>query len=607
MRDYLKLTWMFTSLLWMLFPLGQDLCAQSNPKLDPLIQNVYGRKTISLNGSWSYLLDQLEVGYYNYRRTPDPNGFFKDPIVDNVTVYKEYDFDSAPVMSIPGDWNTWEDRFFFYEGTMWFKHKFLYKKTDNRVYLYLGAVNYDAKVYLNGTKVGEHIGGYTPFNMEVTGQIKDGENFVVVKVDNKRTAEGVPTLNCDWFNFGGITRDVMLVEVPQTYISNYRVQLKKGSKDTLTGYVKMDGTETSQKVQLEIPELKIKKELTTDAKGYASFEIKAKPVLWSTENPYLYQVSLSTNADKVVDEIGFRTIETKGRQILLNGKPVFLKGISIHEEAPFRSGRICSEEEDLTLLNWAKELGCNYVRLAHYPHNEKMVRLAEKMGLMVWSEIPVYWTIQWENEGTYQNAHNQLMEMIERDQNRAAVIIWSIANETPHGDARDRFLSNLAKAAREKDNSRLLSMAMERSDKSAMVLSIQDRMSEYVDIISCNQYLGWYDGLNEKIDRVRWEVDYEKPLVFSEMGGAAVAGYHGDKTQIWTEEYQEELYRKTLRMIDERMPPVAGISPWILMDFRSPRRLLPQIQDGFNRKGLISNRGQKKKAFYILQEWYRNK
>lgn len=237
----------------------------------------------------------------------------------------------------------------------------------------------------------------------------------------------------------------------------------------------------------------------------------------------------------------------------MNGNPVFLKGISIHEEAPFRSGRICSEEEDLTLLNWAKELGCNYVRLAHYPHNEKMVRLAEKMGLMVWSEIPVYWTIQWENKDTYQNAHNQLMEMIERDQNRAAVIIWSIANETPHGEARDRFLSNLAKAAREKDNSRLLSMAMERSDKSATVLSIQDKMSEYVDIISCNQYLGWYDGLNEKIDRVRWEVDYEKPLIFSEMGGGAVAGYHGDKTQIWTEEYQEELYRKTLKMIDERM------------------------------------------------------
>lgn len=607
MRDYCITTWVIV-LLWMLCPPLQTVSAQSNPNLDPLIQHVYGRKTILLNGSWNYLLDQLEVGYYNYRRTPDPNGFFKDPAVDNVTAYKEYDFDSAPAMAIPGDWNTWEDRFLYYEGTMWFKHKFLYnKKSDNRVFLYLGAVNYDAKVYLNGTKVGEHLGGYTPFNMEVTDRIKEGENFVVVKVDNKRTAEGVPTLNCDWFNFGGITRDVMLVEVPQTYISSYYVQLKKGSKDILAGYVKMNGTKASQKVSLEIPALKIKKELTTDAKGYASFEIKAKPTLWSTKNPYLYQVSLTAETDKVDDEIGFRTIETKGRQILLNGKPVFLKGISIHEEAPFRSGRICAEEENRTLLNWAKELGCNYVRLAHYPHNEKMVRLAEKMGLMVWSEIPVYWTIQWENEETYRNAHNQLMEMIERDQNRAAVIIWSIANETPHGDARDCFLSSLAKAAREKDDSRLLSMAMERSDKSPTVLSIQDKMSEYVDIISCNQYLGWYDGLNEKIDRVRWEVDYEKPLVFSEMGGAAVAGYHGDKTQIWTEEYQEELYRKSLKMIDERMSSVAGISPWILMDFRSPRRLLPQVQDGYNRKGLISNRGQKKKAFYILRDWYENK
>ena len=607
MNIYWKRTVWIVFLLSAFAPFVQFVSAQSNPKLDPLIQHVYGRKTISLNGNWNYLLDQLEVGYYNYRRTPDPNGFFKDPVVDNVTGYKEYDFDSAPVMQIPGDWNTWEDRFLYYEGTMWFKHKFLYQKKDNRVYLYFGAVNYDAKVYLNGTKVGEHLGGYTPFNMEVTNQLKDGENFVVVKVDNKRSAEGVPTLNCDWFNFGGITRDVMLVEVPTTYISSYKVQLKKGSKNTLAGYVKMNGAETAQKVVLEIPELKVKQELITDASGYASFEIKSKPILWSTENPYLYRVSLETNTDRVEDQIGFRTIETKGRQILLNGNPVFLKGISIHEEAPFRSGRICSEEEDLTLLNWAKELGCNYVRLAHYPHNEKMVRLAEKMGLMVWSEIPVYWTIQWENQETYQNAHNQLTEMMERDQNRAAVIIWSIANETPHGDARDRFLSNLAKAAREKDDSRLLSMAMERSDKSESVLSIQDKMSEFVDIISCNQYLGWYDGLNEKIDRVRWEVDYDKPLVFSEMGGAAIAGYHGDKTQIWTEEYQEELYRKTLKMIDERTTMMAGISPWILMDFRSPRRLLPQIQDGYNRKGLISNRGQKKKAFYILRDWYKNK
>lgn len=576
----------------------------ANEGPEPLIQNVYSRNVTSLNGRWHYLLDQLEVGYYDYRREPTDNGFFRDHRVNNVDSYKEYDFDTAPVMEIPGDWNTQDDRFLHYEGTMWFKRDFLYEPKGDRAFLYLGAANYDAKVYVNGVKAGEHIGGYTPFNMEVTEVLRPGKNFVVVKVDNKRLAEGVPTVNCDWFNYGGITRDVLLVEVAQTYIRNYKIQLGNDSQHVLTGFIQLDGKDLSQPVTLEIPGLGIKKEFIPDANGYAPFAFEAHPRLWSPDDPFLYDVTLRAGADCVEDEIGFRTIRTRGREILLNGEPVFLKGISIHEEAPFRSGRICSEEENLTLLNWAKELGCNFIRLAHYPHNEKMVRMAEKMGLMVWSEIPVYWTIQWEHAATYANAHNQLMEMIDRDQNRAAVIIWSIANETPQGEARDRFLASLSGSAREKDDTRLISMAMERRDKSPTVISIEDSMSEWVDIVSCNQYIGWYDGKNEKLDAVRWEVDYEKPLVFSEMGGGALAGYHGDKTVFWTEEYQADLYEKTLRMIDERVPGIAGISPWILMDFRSPRRLLPHVQDGYNRKGLISNRGQKKQAYYILQNWY---
>lgn len=582
--------------------------AQVNPDLEPLIQNVYGRQTTLLNGLWHYLVDQLEVGYYDYRRVPTENGFFKDPVVNDHEGFKEYDFNSAPVMSIPGDWNTWEDRFFHYEGTMWFKRDFTYQPTGKRVYLYIGAANYDSKVYVNGKKVGAHIGGYTPFNMEITDVLQSGKNNVCVYVDNKRYAEGVPTLNCDWFNFGGITRDVMLVEVPETYIASYRLQLKKGSRNIMTGYVQLNGAEATQQVTISIPELKIKKQVTTDAKGYASFEFSAKPELWSPESPKLYAVNILAQTDNVADEIGFRTIETQGQKILLNGKQIFLKGISIHEEAPFRSGRICSEEENLTLLNWAKELGCNFVRLAHYPHNEKMVRMAEKMGFMIWDEIPVYWTIAWENPATYANAENQLVEMIERDQNRCGVIIWSLANETPHGDARVKFLSSLAKTARAKDNSRLLSMAMERNDKSENILSIKDDMSQYVDVISCNQYMGWYDGNNDKLTRVSWSVDYDKPLVFSEMGGGALAGYHGDNKQYWTEEYQEQLYKNTLDMIDTRMEPaLSGMSPWILMDFRSPRRLLPHIQEGYNRKGLISNRGQKKKAFFVLRDWYNKK
>ena len=581
--------------------------AQTTHGLSPLIQHVYNRNVISLNGFWNYIVDPLENGYYNYRLQPNPDGFFKDHQVDNVKTYKEYDFDSSPVMGIPGDWNTQFDNLFLYEGTIWFKKEFTYQPKGNKVYLYFGASNYDTKVYLNGEKVGEHEGGYTPFNFDVTSLLQSGENKLIVKVDNKRHIDAVPTNNFDWFNYGGITRDVMLVELPQTFIQSYCIQLKKGTNNIIAASVKLSGNNKEQKVKIEIPELKVSQILQTDDSGIASVEIKANPKFWSPDTPKLYDINITSETDEIADAIGFRTIETRGREILLNGKPVFLKGISIHEEAAFRSGRIYKEEEDRLLLDWAKELGCNYIRLAHYPHNEQMVRLAEKMGLMVWSEIPVYWTIQWENRAVYNNALNQLDEMMERDQNRANIIIWSIANETPHSDARDKFLSSLAIYARQKDDTRLISMAMERKDKSNVILSVNDNMSQYVDVISFNQYVGWYDGLNEKIDRVSWEIDYEKPIIISEFGGGALVGLHGDASQIWTEEYQAELYRKTLKMIDERMPPVSGISPWVLKDFRSSRRLLPNIQDGFNRKGVISDRGERKQAFYVLKEWYNKK
>lgn len=583
--------------------------AQTDSSLAPLIQNVYHRQIQKLNGYWNYVVDPLTTGYYDYRRKPTKEGFFRDEEVDNQKVFKEYDFDSSPVMAIPGDWNTHSDNLFFYEGTMWFRKKFEYRATDKqRVFLYFGATNYKSYIYLNGIKIGQHTGGYTPFNFEITQKLKSGENKLIVMVDNERAVDAVPTNNFDWFNYGGITRDVMLVFVPHAFIQTYSLHLKKGTTNTIEGNIKLSDIQANQIVKIEIPELKLKQECKTDSNGVAHILFNnIKLQLWSPETPKLYPVKIYTTTDTIKDKIGFRSIETRGNQILLNGKPVFLKGISIHEEAAFRNARIYTAEEDKILLDWAKELGCNYVRLAHYPHNEQMVRLAEQMGLMVWSEIPVYWTIQWQRPDVYHNAENQLDEMIARDKNRANIIIWSIANETPHGNDRDIFLSSLSKYARSKDSTRLIIMAMERKDKSNRILSINDNMSQFVDIISFNQYVGWYDGANDKIDSVRWEIDYNKPIIISEFGGEGVFGLHGDSSQRWTEEYQADLYKKTLKMIDERMPLVSGISPWILKDFRSSRRLYPQLQDGFNRKGVISDKGQRKQAFYILQEWYKKK
>ena len=579
----------------------------------PLIQNVNAYESMSLNGEWNYIVDVQEEGYYDYRMKPMRWGFFANAKPQRPEDLIEYDFDKSPTMQIPSDWNTQDERLFFYEGTIWFKRSFqAVPMQDYRTLLYFGAVNYDCHVWVNGKKAGHHVGGFTPFNFDISDLLIEGENVVIVKVDNKRHAEDVPTQIFDWWNYGGITRDVKLVKVSPVYLEDYSLQLSKkeaeGKKKEITFSARLNKAEAGHKVVVFIPELKLEQQLTTDAEGKVSGTLKVstkKLSLWSPENPKLYQVHISLDTSTIIDEIGFRTIETRDKQILLNGQPIFLKGISIHNEKPNGGGRANSAEDARTLLSWAKELGCNFVRLAHYPHHEAMVREAEKMGILVWSEIPVYWTIAWKNPRTYENAQNQLRDMIARDHNRANVIIWSIANETPHSAERDDFLGRLAQYARSQDNSRLISMAMEVTGASNYVNRLNDNMNKYVDVVSFNQYIGWYRDVNDA-PKMRWEIPYNKPVIISEFGGGARYGYHGAKNQRWTEEFQENLYQENLAMLD-KIEGLSGTTPWILKDFRSPRRVLPGIQDYYNRKGLVSDKGEKKKAFFVLKQWYDNK
>ena len=594
--------------------LGGALMASAQETDLPLIQNVQAYEAMSLNGEWNYIVDVQEEGYYDYRMNPMRNGFFINAKPKRPEDLIEYDFDKSDVMQIPSDWNTKDERLFFYEGTVWFKKSFqAVPMTDCKTLLYFGAVNYDCHVYVNGKKAGHHIGGFTAFNYDISDLLVEGENTVIVKVDNKRHADAVPTQIFDWWNYGGITRDVKLVKVPMVYLEDYNLRLlkgeAKGKKRQITFSAKLSKPEAGHTVTVSIPELKLKKTFTTDADGQVQssiFNIQSKALqLWCPENPKLYRVDISLDTSTISDEIGFRTIETRDKQILLNGKPVFLKGISIHEEKANGGGRANSVEDAQTLLSWAQELGCNFVRLAHYPHNEYMVREAERRGIMVWSEIPCYWTIAWTNPDTYQNAQNQLRDMIARDHNRANIIIWSIANETPHSAQRDQFLGRLAKYARSQDSTRLISMAMEVTGASNYVNRLNDNMNEYVDVVSFNQYIGWYRDVNDA-PKMRWEIPYNKPVIISEFGGGARYGLHGAKNQRWTEEFQENLYKENTAMLD-KIDGLSGTTPWILKDFRSPRRVLPGVQDYYNRKGLFSDKGEKKLAFYILRDWYKTK
>ena len=189
-------------------------------------QNIFARKTVSLNGRWHYFADPQEQGLNKY-------GYFRNAKPQRPSDLIEYDFDASPAMDIPGDWNTQDERLFLYEGTVWFCRTFSFTPTAGcRTLLYFGAVNYEARVYVNGKEAGRHIGGFTPFCFDVTDELREGENFVIVKVDNKRHRDNVPTVIFDWWNYGGITRDVLLVSVPEIYVEDYTLQIKK---DRLNG------------------------------------------------------------------------------------------------------------------------------------------------------------------------------------------------------------------------------------------------------------------------------------------------------------------------------------------------------------------------------------
>lgn len=579
--------------------------AQQQPTL---LVDVDHRPQQSLDGPWHYIVDPFRNGWGSNTAEAGPNGYARNGHYVPGGPLVEYDFAKLPTLTVPGDWNTQDPKLLYYEGLLWYQRDFdLQKQPGARVYLHFGAVNYAAQVFVNDVHVCDHEGGYTPFDCDITQAAKDGSNFVVVAVDNMRMPDRIPAMKFDWWNYGGITRDVSIVQVPEKFIDDYSLQLDRGADaPTISGYVHVESGEAGMPVRVSIPDLKVDSTAMTDASGRAAFRFPAKELeRWSPEHPRLYHVEMQAAEDHLADDIGFRTVSVEGDKILLNGKPVFLRGIDIHAEAPYRGGRAWSEKDVATLLGWAGELHCNFVRLAHYPHDERMTRLADKMGIMVWSEIPVYWGNDWTNPKTAAVAGQQLHEMIRRDHNNASVIMWSLSNETPGSEARTEFIHHLADEARAQDPTRLITSAIVTHFEGKTAV-LDDPLGKFLDVLGYNEYIGWYMGTPETIPDYQWKDPLGKPVIISEFGAGAKAGLHGSPDMRFAEEYQRNVYEKQFEMFSH-IPFLAGITPWVLMDFRSPLRQLPGVQDGFNRKGLVSNDGQKKEAFYALQKYYEQK
>ena len=566
------------------------------------------RPAISLDGDWAAIVDPYFSGLFSFHRQERTDGFFlnrKAQAGDNFPT--EYDFATAPKLKVPGDWNTQRESLMYYEGPVWYERDFTYQpKEHTRLFLHVGAANYRSWFWVNGAKVCEHEGGYTSFNCDVTAEVRAGANFVVAAVDNTRREDNVPTLETDWWNYGGLTRTVSLIEVPETFIDQYDLHLNYGLGSEIEGWVHVVGAKPGAMVDVEIPELDADTVAPVGKGGRAVVHLNVQNLeRWSPETPKLYKVQVRTGHDEVGDLIGFRTVETRGTEILLNGKAIFLRGICIHAEAPYRTGRANTDKDAETLLGWAKELGANFVRLAHYPHDETMLRAADRMGVLVWSENPVYWALEFDNPKVLAKAEQQLDEEIGTSRDHAAIILWSMANETPNTEARTQFIETLAKRARALDPTRLITAALlVRAEGDAKI--VDDKLGEALDVIGTNEYIGWYEQKPEAADITEWRINYQKPLIMSEFGGDAKAGLHGGENERWTEEYQANIYRHQLGMLN-RIPQLRGMSPWILMDFRSPNRPLAGIQDEFNRKGLVSDQGQKKAAFFVLQKAYKER
>ena len=400
-----------------------------------VLVDVDHRKAMSLNGDWHYIVDPYDGGLYNFHREIRKDGFFLNGVPETGSDgLVEYDFSKSPTLKVPGDWNTQHDSLFNYEGLLWYQRDFSYEPiAGHKTFLHIGAANYTSIAWVNGQEACRHEGGFTAFDCDVSGSIHAGKNFVVIAVDNTRLADGVPTLNTDWWNYGGLTRDVSLIDVPARYIDDYDLHLSR-DRTTIEGSVHVEGGPNPvRSVTVSLPELNrsIFRQAWRRQPRPPSRCPATGLAFWTPERqPKLYKVHLQAADDRLDDEMGFRTIEVRGTDILLNGKPVFLRGISIHGEAPIRGGRANNDQDAATLLGWAKELGCNYVRLAHYPHDQRMTRAADRLGLMVWSEIPVYWAEHFSDPAVLAKAEQQLREEIRRDRDKASIVLWSIANET---------------------------------------------------------------------------------------------------------------------------------------------------------------------------------
>jgi len=543
----------------------------------------------SLNGQWNCLPDLQDVGI--------KNKWFHHKNLQNLVS------DFIP-LKIPTSFNLIEG-YELFEGIFWhffeFKLDSKYNPTLYDYQLCFKGANYNTKVWLNSFFIGEHNGGFTPFKFLVNKYLHEESNLLVVRVDNTRQKDGIPSLYFDWFNWGGIYRDVDLLILNKSRINDLRITTKLITK-------KKAKIEISYKI---IGEVKLKWQIS-DCKDqsvsqYGKIDHKSSngdlkliienPKLWSPDTPHLYQFQLlRESSEKEIlyqSNFGIRQIEVLNRSIYLNKKQIKLRGICLHEEyMPY--GRTIPYEKRKEDLERIKALGLNSVRTAHYPHDESLIDIADELGLLILEEIPVYWDCSYKSRKTFVLAAKMLRELIKRDFNHPSVIWWSVGNEIPTSKPEcSRFMKNLMNFARMHDSTRIVTFVSRKLTS--------DLFRRNADIATLNTYFGWYFG-NVKMLSLILDWTYiplfHKPWIFTEFGAGAKYGVR-DKVKSphkFSEEYQLRLLDYTIRTINSK----EYFSGWFIWIFRDFKTILKnnEYQQGYNRKGIVSEKSHEKKLMY---------
>lgn len=505
---------------------------------------------------------------------------------------------------VPSCWNN-ELGLYEYEGVAWYKTTF--DSVDETVKLHFHGVTGQAKVYLDGLLLGEHYGGFTGFEFLIEN-LEPGQHTLTVYVDSTHDdMNTIPLAVVDWYHYGGITRGVEVVTLPTQWIEDYKIDYTladdyKSAK--LHCIVNLGGKQASpeQKITLLVDGVTVASFNINDA----TYEAELKDLnLWHPNHPYLYNISLVIEEDTIVDRIGFRKIEGKNKQLLINGQPIYLNGVNRHEDHPDWGFALPLKimMKDMAII---KQMGCNMIRGSHYPNAPAFLDLCDQEGILFMEEIPMwgFGEAQMSNPIVEERGLMMHEEMIVRDYHHPCIFLWGLHNEcATDTEAGYRLTKIFADKVRSLDSTRLVGYASNKADR--------DICFELADIICVNRYIGWYfkdidywpTFLQTVKDNVAKHNCSDKPIVMSEFGAGAVYGESTFEGPIWTENFQQKYLDYTLKLFKDD-PDISGSMIWQYCDIRTAKEKALDRPRGFNNKGLVDEFRRPKSAYWTVQKHY---